>query len=108
MKALGLVVSEKKIFEKCILKTYFLPRDLLMQPTGIVWTTLVEKHLGIIPVKCGQNPKMAKVFSKTIVDLLIIKKHIEKDMLIWTMAYFVTCSKRKKRSCREKGCLKVQ
>jgi len=24
MKALGLVVSDKKIFEKCILKTYFL------------------------------------------------------------------------------------
>ena len=30
----------------------FLPRDLLMQPTGMVKTTLVE----IIPVKFGQNP----------------------------------------------------
>jgi len=56
MKALGLVVSDKKIFENCILKTYFLPCDLLMQPTGTVWTTLVEEHLGIIPVKFGQNP----------------------------------------------------
>jgi len=37
-------------------KTIFWPRDLLMQPTGTVWTTLVEKHLGIIPVKFGQNP----------------------------------------------------
>jgi len=27
-----------------------------MQPTGMVWTTLVELHLGIIPVKFGQNP----------------------------------------------------
>jgi len=27
-----------------------------MQPTGTVWTTLVEEHLGIIPVKFGQNP----------------------------------------------------
>jgi len=56
MKALGLVVSDKKIFENCILKTFFLPRDLPLQPTGTVWTTLVEEHLGIIPVKFGQNP----------------------------------------------------
>jgi len=27
-----------------------------MQPSGTVWTTLVDKHLGIIPVKFGQNP----------------------------------------------------
>jgi len=27
-----------------------------MQPTETVWTTLVEDHLGIIPVKFGQNP----------------------------------------------------
>jgi len=40
MKALGFVVSEKKIFENCILKTYFLIGD----------------HLGIIPVKFGQIP----------------------------------------------------
>ena len=51
MKALGLVVSVKKIW-----KPIFLPRDLLMQPTGTVWTTLIEDHPGIIPVKFGQNP----------------------------------------------------
>ena len=28
---------------------------LLMQPTGMVWTTLVEDHLEIIPVKFGQS-----------------------------------------------------
>jgi len=57
MNALGIVVSDKKIFENCILKTYFfLPRDLLMQPTGTVWTTLIGDHPGIIPVKFGQNP----------------------------------------------------
>jgi len=28
----GFVVSDKKIFENCILKTYFLPCDQLMQP----------------------------------------------------------------------------
>jgi len=50
MKDLGLVVSDKKIFENCILKTYFWPRDLLMQPSGTVWTTLVEEHIGIISV----------------------------------------------------------
>ena len=27
-----------------------------MQPTGTVWTTLVEDLLGIIPVKFGQIP----------------------------------------------------
>ena len=27
-----------------------------MQPTGMVWTTIVEEHLGIIPVKFSQNP----------------------------------------------------
>ena len=56
MKALGLVVSDKKIFENCILKTYFLTHDLFMQRTGTVRTTLVEEHLGIISVKFGQNP----------------------------------------------------
>jgi len=58
MKALGLVVSDKKIFENCILKTVKIswPCDLLMQPTGTIWTTLVGDHPGIIPVKFGQNP----------------------------------------------------
>ena len=57
MKALGLVVSDKKIFENCILKTYFwTPRDLLMQPIRTICTTLVGDHPGIIPVKFGQNP----------------------------------------------------
>ena len=27
-----------------------------MQPTGTVWTNLIEEHLGIIPMKFGQNP----------------------------------------------------
>jgi len=27
-----------------------------MQPTGMVWTTLIGDHLGIIPVKFGQIP----------------------------------------------------
>jgi len=61
MKALGLVVSDKKIFGNCILKIAFWkptfwPSDLHMQPSGTVWTTLVEEHPGIIPVKFGQNP----------------------------------------------------
>jgi len=55
MKALGLVVLDKKILENCSLKTYFLTRDLLTQPTGTIWTTLVGDHLGIIPVKFGKN-----------------------------------------------------
>jgi len=55
MKALGLVVSDKKIFDNCILKTYCLTRELLMQSTGTVRTTLVEQHLGVIPLKFGNN-----------------------------------------------------
>jgi len=55
MKALGLVVSDK-IFENAFWKPTFWPRDLLMQPTGMVWTTLVEEHLVIIPVKLGKSP----------------------------------------------------
>jgi len=56
MKALGLVVPVKKVFENCILKTFFWNRDLLMQPSGTVWTSLIEEHIGIIPVKFRQNP----------------------------------------------------
>ena len=56
MKALGLLVLDKQIFENCNLKTYVWPRDLLKKPTGMVWTTLVGDHPGIIPVKFGQNP----------------------------------------------------
>jgi len=52
MKALGFVVSDKKIFENCILKTYF----VTPQPTATVWTTLIEDHPGIIPVKFGPIP----------------------------------------------------
>jgi len=54
MKALGHVDSAKKIFENCIL--IFLPCDLLKQPTGTVWTTLVRDHPEIISVKFSQNP----------------------------------------------------
>ena len=56
MKAMGLVVSDKKIFESFILKTYLLTLDLLMKPTEMVWTTLIEDHTGIIPVKFGRIP----------------------------------------------------
>jgi len=56
LKALGLVVSDKKIFESFILKTYLLTRDLFMQPNGTVRTTLIGDHQGIIPVKFGQIP----------------------------------------------------
>ena len=56
MKALGLVVSDKKIFESFILKPIYWTPDLLIQPTGTVWTTLIGDHPGIIPVKFGQIP----------------------------------------------------
>jgi len=56
MKALGHVDSDKKIFESCILKTYFWPRDLLIQPIRTIWTILVEDFPGTIPVEFGQIP----------------------------------------------------
>jgi len=56
MKALGLVVSEKKIFENCLSKTYFWPHDLLMQPIRTIWTIAVRDHPGTIPVEFGQIP----------------------------------------------------
>ena len=52
MTALRLV-SDKKIFENCIFKTYFLTY-FIMQPTEMVWTTLAEDHPGIIPDEFGQ------------------------------------------------------
>jgi len=61
MKALGLVVSDMKIFESFILKPIFWPHDLLMQPTGTVCTTLIGDHPGIIPVKFGQITLRAQV-----------------------------------------------
>jgi len=43
-------------FWKLHFENLFWPRDLLMQPTGTVWTTLEEEHIGIIHVKFGKNP----------------------------------------------------
>jgi len=54
MKALGLVVLDKKILESFILKPIYWPCDLLMQPTGTVWTILIGDHPEIISVKFGQ------------------------------------------------------
>ena len=54
MKALGLVLPDKKIFENCILETYFWPRDLHMQPIRTIWTILVGDQPGTIPVEFGQ------------------------------------------------------
>jgi len=55
-KAQGLVVSDKKIFENCILKTYFLTPWPTYQPIRTIWTILVEDYPGTIPVEFGQIP----------------------------------------------------
>ena len=52
---LGLVASEKKIFEVFNLKIYFSSCDLIMQRTRTVWTTLKEGHQLIIPDKLGDH-----------------------------------------------------
>jgi len=51
MKALGLVVSDK-IFESCILKTYF----LTPWPTNQIDQILVEDYPGTIAVEFGKIP----------------------------------------------------
>jgi len=56
MRVLGIVVSEKRFLKIAFWKPIVWPCDLLMQPTGMVWTNLIGDHPGIIPVKCGQIP----------------------------------------------------
>ena len=65
-----------------------------MQPTGTVWTTLVEEHPGIIPVKFGQNPMSGfwgevvwmKKFTHTLTDdqqKTVTIAHSEHFVLRW-------------------------
>jgi len=70
----SLVFSDKEIFESFILKPINWPRDLLMQPTGTVWTNLIGDHPGIIPVKFGQIP---------ISD--------SREDVIWSFTYIIQC-----------------
>jgi len=56
MKAVGLVDSDKKIFENCILKTYFLTPWPIYQPIRTIWIILIGDHPGTIPVEFGQIP----------------------------------------------------
>jgi len=43
-------------FWKSHFENLFLTSDLLMQPSGTVWTTLEGDHPGVIPVKFDHNP----------------------------------------------------
>jgi len=56
MKALGLVVSDKNIFEHCILKTYFLTPWPTYASNYSGLNNLVDDLPGIIPGKFGQAP----------------------------------------------------
>jgi len=56
MKALGLVVSDKKMFEICILKTYFLTPWPTYATNQNYLNNFVGDHLGTIPVQFGQIP----------------------------------------------------
>jgi len=53
MKALGLVLSEEKIFENRILKTYFFTSWPTYLPIRTIWTILVGGYPGAIPVEFG-------------------------------------------------------
>jgi len=52
----GLCSFRPEDYLKIAIWTFLWPRDLLMQLTETIWTTLVGDHPGIIPVKFGQNP----------------------------------------------------
>ena len=56
MNAQGLLDSDKKVFENCILKSNFWPRDLLMQPITTIWTILVGDYPATIYVVFGRIP----------------------------------------------------
>ena len=55
MKALDRLVSDNKIFQNCILKTYF---ETLWPTYAIrtIWIIFEGNHLGTIPVEFGQIP----------------------------------------------------
>jgi len=54
MKAVGLVVSEKKIFGTCILKTYILTPWPTYAMNLKRLENLINNKTGIIPVKFGE------------------------------------------------------
>jgi len=74
MLYMGLVVSDKKIFESFILKPIYWPHDLLIQPSGMVWTTLIGDNPGIIPVKFGQFPINGS-----------------REDVVWSFPYIIQC-----------------
>ena len=55
-KLWSLQFQTRRFLKIAFWKPIFWPRDLLMQPTGTVWTNLIGDHPGIIPVKFGQIP----------------------------------------------------
>ena len=83
MKTLCLVVSDKKIFEKCIIifKKLFLPRDLLRQIHGTVSKTFIGVYPEIIPVNLSQNPMNG--FKETVQVKLLTHRRTDDGQ--WTI-----------------------
>ena len=74
MKALGLVLSEEKIFENRILKTYFFTSWPTYLPIRTIWTILVGGHPGAIPIEFGHI-----TISGSRVDVF------------WSFSYIIQC-----------------
>jgi len=74
MKASGLVVSDKKIFENCILKTYFLTLWPTYATNQNHLKKLVEDHPGKIPAEFGQIPISGS-----------------REEVVWTFPYITQC-----------------
>jgi len=45
-----------------------------MQPTGLVWTTVIGDHIGIIPIKIGQIPISGS-----------------REDVVWSFPYIIQC-----------------
>jgi len=74
MEALGLVVSDERIFESCILKTYFLTPWPTYATNQTIWTISVRDHPGTIPVEFDQIPISGS-----------------REEVVWTFPYKIQC-----------------
>ena len=65
-------------------KPIYWPRDLLMQPTGTIWTTLIGDHPRIISVKFGQVPISG--YREDIVWSFLVWNYKAQSFHIWYIA----------------------
>ena len=77
IKVLGLVVSDKKIFQKkkSSRKSIFSLCDLDMQWTGTICTIIKEGHIRVIPAKFGSNPASSYIYKEMSFKAIVNDAH---------------------------------